>query len=109
MIKSKKLYFIFVLFLLLSIFSFYFFYSPRYSLYQIQQSIKNKDKEAFLKYVDLDMLIEDFVQQIIRHESKQEKSRESIGQFKILSKKRNLRKYKTCIKRYFKTNAFRLF
>ncbi len=68
--KNRKLIIFLLLLSGLFISITYFFYkefylSPRYSMYQIYQSIQNKDQKKFQKYVDLDSVIENLINQII--------------------------------------------
>jgi len=107
--KKPYIYLTLIIFVLLSSFSFYFFYSPRFTLYLIQQSITNKDKEAFLKYVDVDMLVEDFVKQILLHESEQEKSENPIQKFKSYLKQEILENIKPVLKDILKQTLLAYF
>jgi hypothetical protein len=104
----KKLAFI-VIFLLIASLSFYFFYSPRFSIYLIQESITKKDKEAFLKYVDVDLLIENFVQQIILKEVELQKSENPIQKFKSYIKKEILENIQPTLKNFLKESLLAYF
>lgn len=69
--KNKKILSIIILFILalgVSIYFIYSFYtSPKYSIYELQKSILNKEFDKFEKYADLDSIIDDFLEQWIQY------------------------------------------
>ncbi len=101
--KSKKTILLIIILLFFSIISFYtyrFISSPKYSIYKIQQSIKEKNKELFLQYVDLDSIINSFIDQIIEEEKKQLTANPSLENLKIQLKLRLIEKFRITIKEY---------
>ncbi|GIX42485.1 MAG: hypothetical protein KatS3mg129_2218 [Leptospiraceae bacterium] len=109
--KIKKL--LIIIFILLFFLSSYFVYSfltsPRYSIYKIQSSIQHKDKEIFLQYVDIDSIIDDFLQQMILEESRGVNPDNPLEHFKSQLKIKLIEKFRPSIKQYFKQSILSYF
>jgi hypothetical protein len=104
--NKKRTHILFISILILILISSYFIYnfifSPRFAIYRIQTAIENKDKEMFLKFVNLDSIIDDFFQQIILEESKEIYSNNPIEHYKVQLKIKLMERFKPEIKNYLK-------
>ncbi len=108
---------IFTMFIFLFVSLSYFFYdfvsTPKFSIYKIQKSMINKDYQEFSKYVDLEQVIDRFLEQQIENLKNQKEDQSFLQklvhtiQLNLLeSQKKNIKSTLiSLIEQYFQTNS----
>jgi hypothetical protein len=77
---SKKLSISIGIFIIL-LFGVFFFVSrtPQYSIYKLQEAIKNKDSDGALKYIDIDSIADNMMREMMEKQKHPRDSWESAG------------------------------
>ncbi len=110
--RNTKKIFISIVLIMLILFSYglyHVYLSPLYSLYQIKNSIINKDKSKFLQYVDVDSVIDNFIEQILKKQKELLKSSKSLESIKIYLSIQFIESFKEEIKKIIKSIIFHYF